>query len=224
MAFGLEFINDAGSLCISESYKNPVLVASGTATTVVQSLWEPPSQFTITYVRSSLTEIPILAIRPTDMTMLVGIGDTASLTWTWTFYSNQAVGTSVPYWIFSNQATITADPWGLEVFNSSGARVFSSAMKPLRIKTRVAFTVTTFSSTDYTYDTGRTYAAVLTQWADDAGRYFAMGDYTDFHAGGVMGISNGIRAGGVYYAQSSGDQRGGTWTSMPFLVADVTNY
>lgn len=223
MAFGLEFINDAGSLCISESYKNPVLVVSGNATTVAETVLLTASKFTVSYTRSSYDEIAMLAVRPAGAAMLVGITDPANLTWQWTFYSEEAVGVTVPYWIFSNKATITADAFGLEVFNASGSRVFSSAMKPLRIRNVVNWNVSSFGTTDYTYETGRTYAAILTQWSND-GQYFIMSNYTDMYAGGVTGIANGIRASGVYYSQVTGDDSNNPWNTMPMIIVDVTNY
>lgn len=223
MAFGLEFINDAGSMCISENYKNPIVVASGSATTVSASPFAATSKFTVTYTRSSLDEAVICAIRPTAMTMLIGVGSPNSLTWTWEFFSTHAIGATVPYWIFSNKAAVPADTFGLEVFDASGARVFSSNSKPLRLRDKVSHTLSAGSTTDRFYNTGRTYAMAMPKWTD-YGNYNIMENTTAMFGGGVMGITDGFRAGGCFYNTVSGDNSGNPWNVMDILVVDVTGY
>lgn len=224
MVHGVELYNNSGGLSVSSQYRSPGLVAQGTVTTTaLGSPWLAPSQFSISYTRASLDEAVFCAIRPGDFAMLIGSSGEGSLTLSWTYYSNQAVGTTVSYYIFSTGASIPTDTYGIEVYDAAGARTFSSAMKPLRLRDSLTTGVSIFGTTDFVYDTSRLYATVLYRWSNVA-RYVVMSNTSFMSGGGVMGITGGFRAGQVEYVDLPGDETPYDYPNMPVLVLDVTNY
>lgn len=227
MAYGLELINDLGSLSITEKYRNPILAQSGNMTTQTLSNGTNFSSYAeVSYTRNSLAELPILAIRPSGATALLGIADSDTLTWTWIFYSTLAAGQSIPYWLFADEEPVDADSWGMHIFDASGNRIYSTAEKPMRMIDLNTPTVpnTSIGSVSYTYTAGRTYAAALVRWAENSS-YILMTDETKFRWGCVTGITDGIAVTGFHAQTNSGNTPSpADWTTMRVPIIDVTNY
>lgn len=226
MPAGITSWSDAGSVQITDARQNPVVVASGNMTTVTNTKSGAPlptSMASITYTRPSTDSYPIVAIRPSAQTMFYGIDTTGGLTWKWEYLSNQAVGTSIPYWIFDRKSTIASSQL-FEIYDSAGTRTFSLAEKWLRMRAIISGDMDVAAWTeDHTYDTGRTYAAAFCRWSESA-RYRVRDDETDIYGLGIHGITNGVRSSAVPIYTAAGDATPSPFLLRQVLVMDVTNY
>lgn len=225
MPTGIQIINDSGSVQISTDMKNPVLKASGNLTTVTNDISGAPlvtSKATFSYTRPSTSHHPILAIRPTGRTFLLGIDGHTGLNWTWTFLSAQAVGTTIPYWLFDKDEALPAS--GLfEIYDASGNRFFNLNSKPMRIRDILTGTAGSILAQSNTYDAGRTYAASINRWAEHK-IYRALPNNTDLYGIGVAGITDGMQTQALRFATTPGDDTGVIYGERSILVIDVTNY
>ncbi len=226
MPAGITCWNDSGAVQITDARQNPVVVASGnmtTATNTLSGLPLPTSMASVSYTRASTDAWPIVAIRPTAQTMFYGVDTSGGLTWKWEFASNQAVGTSIPYWIFDRKATIGASQL-FEIYDTAGTRTFSMAEKWLRITDIISGDMGVAAETeDFTYVSGRTYAAAFARWSESA-RYRVRDDETDIYGLGVHGITNGIRTSAVAMSTVAGDATPSPFLERQLLIMDVTNY
>lgn len=226
MAAGFQCWTDSGFIQITEGVANPVLVQSGSVTTVTNTIPGAPliaSVATISYTAASSDHHPLCAVRPNGPAVLLGVSR-SGLVWTWTYLSTEAVGSSLAYWIFDLKTDVPAS--GLfEIYNAAGQRVFSAAQKPLRIRDVITGTMgSTLAWTNTsTYDSGRTYAAMPARWSEQA-VYRALPDETSQLALGVSGATNGITRSAVELVRTTGDSTPSPFTATEVIVIDVTHY
>lgn len=229
MPAGITIWNDSNTVQITDTRSNPVLVQKGTMTTVTNTVSGAPlatSMASLTYTRASSDTYPMLAIRPSGLTGLRGIGFAgtglpSSLTWTWELLSTQAVGTAIDYWLFDLKLPLTSSQL-LEIYDTSGNITFSLAEKPMRVRSVNTGTLGAITST-VTFDSGRTYAMMLTRWTERL-LYRAINNTTQVFALGVAGATNGMQIGSVPLSVVSGDATPTAFGDYQIVVMDVTNY
>lgn len=226
MVAGFQAWTDSGSIQITENLVNPVLVASGNATTVTNTIPGAPlivSNVQISYTLPSSANYPMVALRPSDQTVFHGVNK-SGLTWTWYFLSMQAVGTSIPYWIFDKKDVITESKL-FEIYNSSGTRVFSLAEKPLRIRDVMSGTMggTALWTSVRTFESGRTYAAMPCRWSEQA-IYRSRPDETEIYGLGFQGSTDGLTLSNTQLVNVSGNSTPSPFTAYQVVAIDVTNY
>jgi hypothetical protein len=225
MPAGLEIINDSGTIQITESRANPVLIQKGTITTVTNTFSGAPSatsMATFSFTRPNTSTYPMLAIRPTGLTGLVGIGPPTSLTWTWTFLSAQAVGTTIEYWLFDFKPTLTSSKL-FEIYDSAGTLAFSLAEKPMRIRTVLSGSSPPVTAQTTTLDTGRVYAGMLVRWSERL-LYRSLPNNTTQSIMSIAGATDGIQVGSFLIATLAGDATPTQFGAYQVVVMDVTNY
>lgn len=225
MVAGIEITNEFNSILLSNNLQNPVLRASGNATTVTDDI-SPlgTSKLRISYTRASTSDTPLVAIRPSALTMYYAVEDITSLTWTWVFISDLPVGSSVPYWIFDKPPAASGNV-GIEVYEDvTGKLMFSLQNKPLRITDVITGTMAAgIVTNDHVYESGHTYAALLCRWTR-RGFYRALPNETDNRGLAARALTNGVTRGSVHYETVTGDDSGTTWAQMQLGIVDVTGY
>jgi hypothetical protein len=230
MPAGLTIWNDGGTVQITDSLVNPVLIQKGTITTVTNTQAGAPSAASMasfSYTRPNSSTYPMLAIRPSGLTGLTGIGfvengTPTSLTWVWDFLSTQAVGTTIDYWLFDLKPTPTSSKL-FEIYDTAGNLAFSLAEKPMRIRSVLTGTLSGPGTTTTTYDTGRTYASLLTRWTERL-LYRALPNNTQQFLLGVAGATNGVQVGSFLLVATPGDSTPTLFGDYQVVVMDVTNY
>lgn len=225
MPAGLEIRNDSGTIQLTENRANPVLIQKGTITTVTNTFAGAPlaaSMATFSFTRPNTNTFPMLAIRSTGLTGLVGIGPHTSLTWTWTFLSAQAVGTTIDYWLFDAKPTLASSKL-FEIYDAAGNLAFSLAEKPMRVRSVLTGSSPPVTATTTTLDTGRTYASMLVRWSERL-LYRALPNETQQSILGVAGATNGVQLGSLLIANLAGDATPTQFGGYQVVVMDVTNY
>ena len=149
MPVGLEVYNDSGVYQIDGSAPNYMLKASGSGTcNTAQTTGGRTRYYTTIAVTSS--EAPLIALGNTSHRMLVYAVSVSGSTWTFMIVSSTN-GATFNYYVFDKNVTPSGTV-GLEVYNASGALLYKSGGKPLRIVGAGAGT----------YASGRTYACFQT--------------------------------------------------------------
>ena len=228
MPEGIEVFNDNNRLVLSSNLQNPVLRASGSVTTITNTLTPSfnTSMFYIPYTKVT-GSFPLCAIRPTTQSFYYGIERYPVLAGVndlrFYFISNLAVGASVPYWIFDTPPAASGNV-GLEIYDSTGALNFSIQNKPLRIADVIGGNFSgLITPQSLTYTTGRTYAAICGRWTSYQ-LYRALPDRTDSWGLGVRGITDGIERSRMKYEEVSGNNAGTINQQQQIIIADVTGY
>lgn len=159
MPTGLQIKNDNGDICIDEEYRNFTLKTSGSATIGTTDINTPGAVYAIYKADIAVTNCtsPVIALRATtDYVSVLGTTVSGS-TYTFTVASNTS-NFSFDYWVF-DVASLPADTFGFEVYNSTGALVFHSSNKALRVVG--AYDASgTGGTANVTLTAGRTYAVV----------------------------------------------------------------
>lgn len=238
MPTGLAIYNDHNTLMLSHNIQNPTLLAKGTVTTVTRtSNPETTSKATISFAGSS-SDFVLCAFRPPNASMFVlsNFYDSDSGNWVWNLNGDEAVGVSIPYWIFGIDTLVQSEDYGLEIYDASGNLMFHNQTKPLRLTD-----VITSDNGSYTYDSGRTYAAVIGRYCgslywEEGARNPVSGDIEEgFYslnaaAVGVKGITNGIELGGIllqdpdFGTDTPDYSQERYWSTGGFMIVDVTGY
>lgn len=128
MPVGLQVFNDDGIVQIDQDYFSFGLRQKGTAV-CNQSIGGPTA---MRYAAVTVTgaTAPMIAVHHSGFLALYRVSVSGS---TWTFYFLGGNGLTFEYFIFDVYNAAMAPPGGLEIFNASGARVFSSQTPPARI-------------------------------------------------------------------------------------------
>lgn len=224
MPAGITIWNDSNAVQITDARPNPVLIQKGAITTTTNTISGAPlatSMATFSYTRPSTDSYPIMAIRPSDFTALIGVGPPSSLSWSWIFLSTQAVGTTIDYWLFDAKSVLTSSQL-FEIYDTSGNITFSLAEKPMRIRSVNTGTFGAIATT-FTFDAGRTYATMLTRWTERL-LYRAINNTTQQFGFGVAGVTSGVRYGSVPFSTVSGDTTPTIFGAYQMVVIDVTGY
>ncbi len=144
MPAGLQIWGSHGVLQIDETYRNFVVVASGSK---APGDWSVAGDAYSVQIVVASTVAPLVAFRCAQQ---VGLAYTAisGTTWTLTFLTNTPA--TLDYWVFDVAGAASSSASYLEVFDDAGARVFDAGHKPLRV----------VGVGGGTYTSGRTYAAI----------------------------------------------------------------
>ena len=239
MPTGIEIISSSGAFMLDANLANPTLMSSGTATTVTNSTTQRgTSEFSISFTPVSPTFSPICAIRPPTGAASWQISSTVSSgTYTWKFICVGAVGTSIPYWVFDKPTSIPNN-FGIEVFDTTGTRIFHSGRFPLRVKAplitsnvSIVLVGNTNSAENYTFTPGRTYAAFFgrpsgfRKYVSAGGGTFNLVGYNN----GLEGITDGIRTVNILHSRVGPTSTPNyslerEWLTRFTIPVDVTNY
>lgn len=228
MTAGIRIYNDYGSTQIDENAFNLNLAYKGTVTTTVSV---PPTTAAYLTVTGNM---PLLALGQPSVGgfIIEQVNNTSANTWQYIISIYGPLGTTIPYYVFDNvQTTGSTNGVGFQVFNASGLPTFSlSNAQPMRIRD-VGF--------GGTYETGRTYAVVITSQKGRrvtvTGGGYDIYQHPDYYD--VTVYSNTVYINGNQVSVGD-DQRytnHGTWYAgvvnntiyyggSPYLIVDVTNY
>jgi hypothetical protein len=215
MPAGLQVFGSHGVLQIDETYKNFVMVASGSK---ASGAWAAAgvSNFVQVVVTNAVT--PLVAFSCANQVGLGYVGISGS-TWTFTFLTNNPA--TMNYWVFDESPSASPGSFGFEVYNAAGARVFHSSQKPLRVVGVGAGT----------YASGRTYAVIRSDagysyTSTPTGLPFPQEYQFDGETVAAAISSNVVTAGSVVVddALVSPDPGSFTPTIGPTLVVDVTHF
>lgn len=207
MATGIKIYNDSGTIQIDESYFNLVLIDKFTTTILVP--------VTTAYDYTFTSEIVAIAVKAYPETFTVTAVANSGGTWTYrlTFFNNpDTTGTcTFTVYAFGKPPTPT-ETVGLAVYDPTGAVIFHSQFKPMRIIAVVG------STSGYTGPSGRD-LAVLTIGLSMYGFSVFPTTVTDTFSQRVTGniiqsFQTTVSAGGV-----PGFARAGSYAAI-----DVTNY
>lgn len=150
MATGIRINNDSGTTQIDETYFNLVLIDKFTATI--------STPVTTAYDYTVSGDIVAIAVKVYPETFTVTTCSVSGSTWTFrlSFYNNPlTTGTcTFTVYAFARPPTPT-ETVGLKVLNASGAVIFHSQFKPLRVVATVGGT------SGYTGPSGRDLAALV---------------------------------------------------------------
>lgn len=229
MPQGIEVFNDNGRMVLSSNLRNPVLRASGTVTTITNTLtpsWNT-SMFYVPYAKVA-GSFPLCAIRPTTQSFYYGIERFPVLAGAndlrFYFISNLPVGSPVPYWIFDTPPAPSAGFKGLEIYDAAGELNFSLQNKPLKIVDVIGGNFSgLLTPVSSTYTAGKTYAFICGRWTSYQ-TYRALPDQTDSFGLGLRGITNGIERSRMKYEQVGGNIAGVINQQQQIIVTDVTGY
>lgn len=175
MAIGITITGTSGAVQIDELYKNLAVVASGSSTTDTPNIFGYSKDITL----SSGTS-PLIAIKCDSFHAVVGLA-VSGASYTWTIAVDAPSGTSFDYWIFDSPSS-SAATMGMLVWDASGALVFDSGLKYLRIADLKTISA---ASGSQAYTSGRTYAAITATAGVVYNTYFEPGipaDVTDISA------------------------------------------
>ena len=222
MAYGLKILNSStGSVQIDDTYKNLVLASKGTVTTVNQGI------YSWVYADVSYTSAnnPILATSCSTLgTCIWGISKVGN-TYTWRITT--AGATTVDWYIFDEPPTTPPNTgYGIKVFNSSGAVVYTNSLLNLNVAAaRYSSNYTTSMPANFS-GTGK-YAVISGLFT---GRIFA---YTDFTSGTMQDLygldwrwvpGTGVTFGEHLIQSSNTGSYNRLMGNTSLLIADVTNY
>lgn len=228
MPEGIEVFNDNGRLVLSSNLRNPVLRATGSVNTIANTL---TGAFNTSMLKVPYTKVagsfPMCAIRPPSAMMYIGINRYPATAGVddieFIYVGNMAVGTAIPYWVFDTPPAVGAGLRGLEIYDSTGALNFSIQNKPLKIANVIGGNFTGIGTTNYTFITGHTYAAILGKWTTYQ-TYRALGNRTDGFGRSIAGITNGIATSRLKFEETSGNNAETINQSQQIVIADVTGY
>lgn len=129
MPVGLRVVNDSNIVQIDQDYFTYGLRQKGTAT-CDQSFPVGPSARKYAAITVTGATAPVVAIH---MNAVIGLYRVSVSGSTWTFYFVGGSGVTFEYYVFDVYNADMAPPGGLEIFNASGNRVFSSNTPAARI-------------------------------------------------------------------------------------------
>lgn len=154
MPIGLQVLNDDGNIVIDEEYRNFTLHAKGTATMGSSDIGGTAAIYACTITATGCTT-PMLALKSASYVSVIGAAVSGG-TWTYEIYSNTPSFTFD--WYVFDVATLPADTFGFAVYNSSGALVFHSSNKAMRVVR--SDPAGTGETTGIALTAGRTYAVI----------------------------------------------------------------
>lgn len=128
MPAGIQVFNNAGIVQIDQDYLTFGLRQKGTA--VCNQVIGGPTALRYAAVTVTGATAPMIAVHHNGFLGLYRVSVSGS---TWTFYFLGGNGLTFEYFVFDVYNAAMAPPGGLEIFNASGARVFSSQTPPARI-------------------------------------------------------------------------------------------
>lgn len=220
MIAGFQSINDYGTYQLDEN--NPSLHMTAKGTRVLNDGFGFPTN-SIVFDATA----PIVLVRSTNHgDYSFGVSYTTAYNGTnWTTYISGHFNETVEYWIFDTAVPAAAGNFGLELFNGSGSRIYSSSVNPLNIAGIITGNYATLPG-DYTYTSGRNYAALQTQYATHYERSSAgAGGFDEYiyTMTTAYSITNGVRLGN---SEVSSIINGSMLSQdiATFLVIDVTDY
>ena len=216
MPAGLQIIGSHGIAQIDETYKNFVVVASGSK---ASGDWAVSGVSYFVNIVVSDAVAPLLAFKCAEF---VALSNTAisGATWTITLRTNNPA--ALDYWVFDESPSTSPASVGIEIYNSAGARVYHSAQKPLRVAGTGAGT----------YTSGRTYAVIradpgFASSTTATGLPFPEEWQFDGAIEAAKVVSNVVTAGGVTTDNALVSPKPGVFTAAyigPTLVIDVTYF
>ena len=205
MADGIKIYNDAGTVQIDESYFNLVLIDK-VAGTIDMTATDPSTNYAIG------AEVACIAVQAWPQTFSVAGTINSGGTWTFRirFYNNPDTSGTHPYTIYAfGKPPTPSETFGIHVKSATGATIFHSQFKPLRI---VAVSA---STSGYTAASGQNIAVLTLEPS-----IYAPG------GGGIEG--NTFRCDGSQIQASritiEGSAPSGTGRDGLYAVVDVTNY
>lgn len=128
MPAGLQVFNNAGIVQIDQDYLCFGLRQKGTA--VCNQVLGGPTSRRYASVQITDATAPMIAVHLNGELALYRVSVSGS---TWTFFFIGTAGQVFEWYIFDLYNAAMAPPGGLEIFNASGARVFSSQTPAARI-------------------------------------------------------------------------------------------
>lgn len=231
MPQGVEIFADSGYRLLDSNLRNLFLRVKSSAVTQTNNVTQfGASKLVITYTGPT-GGMPLPAVGGSTYVMLLTT-QVSGTTWTWTYVTEGAVGTTIPYYIFDIPPSGSSLNFGLEAYDASGNITFVSVEKPLRIRhVAVGNMGSQFYGGIVNLDSGRVYAPIQ-------GRFAALvivGLGSEFNTEALHGYGISTRgATGAYGAKafkhsqsldgnydSSHEVRN---DSYELLIADVTNY
>lgn len=183
MPAGIETYNDSGTVQLDTTYLGAVLVQTGTSqpaysTGPAYSDANNWNSFIVRYTPYDFTKSsPIFAAVGAGgyavtviYTIRVSHYDAATSTtvadnaWDTYIISQAPAGTALDYYIFDKANPNVSDP-GIDIFDSTGARIYNSSQYPMRVIDSFVGSYTSLLSTTKTYTSGRIYAVAQGVWA-----------------------------------------------------------
>lgn len=232
MPAGLQVYNQSNGLIqIDQNYKTWGVRTNGSS-----GSWTSTTGYyygsTMYYIDITVTATtPMLALSCENDVTIINISNSGS-SWTWRILCNLNDKT-LYWWVFDTQDNISiADNYGLEIFDDTGARVYHSTSKPLRV-------VGGGASGTFTGSVGRTYAAIICNAFRSTTYYPAENDYGPNSPGKSWfewtDAISGINISGTIVNYGAVDWAVGhnEFTVQPadvsygqksFIIVDVTNY
>jgi hypothetical protein len=127
MPQGLELLNASGHILANTDFLNYFCRRSGTGTTVTRTIGSTlPSQAVIPFGSLGYND-PLLFIYCTQpISFIQGVSNGSN-----TYGCAGAIGTAFEWFIFDKSSNLPASTNGIEAYNGSSQRVFSSAHRPL---------------------------------------------------------------------------------------------
>ncbi len=224
MAYGILLENSYGTVQIDETYRNLVVVDSGTETPGNASGLGGTGNNSILW-RKSFANVttPILAVYGSGTTTNVvttcrSIKSGSSITYD--VYCDEDC-TSINYFLF-DVASAPTDIFGVQVYNASGDSVFHSSQKPLRVAGLISGNWRN-GTTWPTLSTDRVYAIATAQYGHEEHN---VGPHYSYNMVACSSnLANPIRPYLMRLAQTRNyNDYNPPATNYGFLIVDVTNY
>jgi hypothetical protein len=220
VAFGVKFVNDAGTVQVDENYANLALRAKATVTTTTLApvVGGGTSYVDVVYTGGST---PMLALSCAALAAAPQL-TVSGTTFTWRVYVLGAVGTAVTYYVFDRPAAST-ETHGVRVRDAAGSLTFDSGQKYLRVIDTVDLAGSGGVGTKQ-YPAGKAYAVAAVKPGVQVTGFNVQAEvWTRVFAFGARTVSTDVSWGQVTVHTAPGSPQlhvayGG------LLILDVTNY